>query len=218
LIEVNLLPRSQRRSRRRSSQFGLLLPALRKLPGRFDRWLAFAVVAWVVAPAAIAYMYFGAQGRKEELNLGVEQAVQDSIHYATVNEAARVLRARRDTIAEKLAIIEEFDAARYTWAHIMDEVSRAMPNYIWLRGLSPTSAGVLPGFAIDGRAANNFALTSFMQNLEASPFIREVRLQASELVSEGTASVYAFQLTADYEVPPPSAIQTVPYLTDEEEP
>jgi Tfp pilus assembly protein PilN len=103
----------------------------------------------------------------------------------------------------------------------MDEVSRSLPPYTWLIDVatleSVDSAQVGPRFRIEGRTGNNFALTKYLQDLEASPFIRNVRLASTELVRENEKLVYSFLLEASYEEPPPDVIQTVPLFAKEPE-
>ena len=59
-----------------------------------------------------------------------------------------------------------------------------------------------------------FALTTFMENLEASPFLQGIQLISSEQVElsggGGERLVYEFVLNATREVPPAGAVETVP--------
>lgn len=194
------------------------LPRLGKLP-QFDRVLGFAVAAWILAPALGGWMFFSTRSQKAALGLTLDQAQQDSAHYATMILANKRLQARRDTIAQKLEIIQQIDADRYVVSHIMDEISRALPDYTWLTGLYTVqgdSTRERPSFRIEGRTGNTFALTEFMKDLEASPFIHGVTLTSTELVSEDGKLLHAFSLNAQYEEPPPNAIQTVPLFDQEQ--
>lgn len=213
MIEVNLLPGASRRSARRSIRLPVSLPRLDGLV--HDRWTAFIVASWIIGPALILWMFLGTRSRTEELTLAVEQAVQDSTRYARLIEAQENLNARRDTIAEKLRIIQEIDAGRYVWAHILDEVSRALPEHTWLVEVNAmNSDGTAPIFQLIGRTGNTFALTRFMRDLEASPFIRAVQLMSTELVREGDDRVvHEFFLQASYEEPPVELIETVPLFS-----
>ena len=122
----------------------------------------------------------------------------------------------------KLEVIQQIDEGRYTWPHIMAEVSKALPDYTWLEGVSQLEGGAAPHFQIDGRTGNNFALTRFMSNLEASPFIRGVRLLSTTQIQEGAAgaqvTLHQFMLEAHFEEPTTDQIQTVPlFAADTEE-
>jgi Tfp pilus assembly protein PilN len=65
-------------------------------------------------------------------------------------------------------------------------------------------------FRIVGQTVDIQALTRFMKSLEASPFIKNVQLTRSDLVTTGNQTVTEFQLQAETEVPPPALLQTVP--------
>jgi Tfp pilus assembly protein PilN len=48
-------------------------------------------------------------------------------------------------VRRQLAVIAEIDSSRYAWAHVLDEVSRALPAYTWLTSVQQTSAPPTPG-------------------------------------------------------------------------
>lgn len=65
-------------------------------------------------------------------------------------------------------------------------------------------------FRIIGQTVDLQALTLFMKNLEASPYIKNVQLTRSDLVTAANNQVTEFQLEAQSEVPPPDVVRTVP--------
>lgn len=217
MIRVNLLPGS-RTARKRG--LSLSLPK-RKAGGRAgsgsrpDGWVLGAAVAAVLALATAGWLYFGISGRADDLTVQIEQAVRDSIRYADLINDATALQARRDTLAERVSLIQEIDGARYVWPHILDEVSRAVPEYTWLTAVTQVTPGPAPSFRLEGRAGNTFALTRFMTNLGDSPFLRDVTLIAANQVAEQDASgraeqVQQFTIEAVYRTPPPELLQLVP--------
>ena len=139
----------------------------------------------------------------------------DSIRFADVIAQASLLQARADSIAERVAVIQEIDQGRYMWPHLMNEVARAMSDYAWLTRLFQVSVEEAPVFQIEGQAGTYFALTTLMENLEASPFIGGVQLIASQQValsddSGGARLLYEFVIEAEGRPPPPELIETVP--------
>jgi Tfp pilus assembly protein PilN len=219
VIEVNLNPGATRRPSRRKG--GLSLGRARKPAAAagprqpIDRWGLFSVLGWVVLIAGVGWMFMSARARKDELDIAIERAVRDSAHYAAVIATTERLTARRDSIVTRLRLIQEIDAGRYIWPHILDEVGRALPPYTWLTALSQIEAGPPVAFRIEGRAGNTFALTQFMKDLEASGFIRGVRLASTQLIREQEKVVQAFILEATYEEPSPDRIETVPLFAAE---
>ncbi|MGQ0560989.1 MAG: PilN domain-containing protein [Gemmatimonadota bacterium] len=222
MIQVNLLPGAIRKRTARRMPKIAAMGSLSRFTGlpQLDRLALFAVVAWLTMLPLTGYMFLSSRSRVDELNVSIEGALADSTKYANIIAANRRLLERRDTIAQKVNIIQQIDAGRYIWPHIMDEVSRALPPYTWLvsvQGLPADSAEMAPNFRIDGRTGNNFALTKYLQDLEASPFIRAVKLSTTELVRENEKLVYSFSLEASYEEPPPDVIETVPLFSKEPE-
>jgi Tfp pilus assembly protein PilN len=61
-----------------------------------------------------------------------------------VLSARHRLTSERDSVYRQLQIIRTIDDNRYNWAHILDEVSRALPAYTWLTSLEQTSDAPLP--------------------------------------------------------------------------
>ncbi len=216
MIEVNLLPGGKKRTAR-GPKLALKLPSADTLPT--DRWLLGVGVLVVALVAITAYLFFATTSRQSELSVAIEEAVSDSARYADLIEQNDALMARRDSIAQRVSIIQEIDSDRYVWSHIMDEVARNLPDYTWLTTLMQVSLGEDLQFRIEGRAGNNFALTQFMENLEASLFIRNVDLISTEQVIEtaggGSRLVNEFILEALYDQPPPELLQTVPLFEPE---
>lgn len=211
MIEINLLPGgAKRRKSAGGGAFGLKLPG--KLP-TLDRLTLFGVAAWIIAPLLGLWMFFGIRGEMREVQAAVDEAVADSTRYAQLIATQTSLRARQDTIAQKLAMIQEIDAGRFIWPHVLDEVSLALPAFTWLGAISQLSGGPEPAFQLEGRTGSLPALTRFMDALEASPFIRDVQLISSEqgpLPGDASRTVNNFVLTARYEAPPLETLETVP--------
>ncbi|MBL8996872.1 MAG: PilN domain-containing protein, partial [Gemmatimonadetes bacterium] len=150
-------------------------------------------------------------------------AVQDSTRYDNVVKQTRAAEAQRDSIMRQMSIIAAIDGERFVWAHVMDEVSRALPTYTWLRSVAQANAattvspeavaaGTAPKLAVRvvGYTVNIQALTIFMKQLEASPFLENVTLAVSQVATVEGKQVTEFTVEMNYSKPPASAIRTVP--------
>ena len=196
----------------------LRLPTLEGRLPEVDRLTVGAGVLIVAALLGGGWLYSSVSSDVEELEVQLEVAVRDSIRLADVLEESNLLQARADSIAERVEIIQQIDQDRYVWPHLMDEVARAVPDYAWLTGMFQTSTVEAEDlvFQIQGQAGTYFALTSFMENLEASPFINGVQLVESQQVTvagDGAGTdrlLYEFTLEASGGTPPPELIETVP--------
>jgi hypothetical protein len=213
VIKINLLPGSAKRSQRRLPKLSGFRPKPNLSMPSVDRWLLFVIAGWIIGPLITAWLFFGIRNHVSDLELGIETARMDSARYAEMRAANAILMARQDSIAQKLEIIQEIDAGRYSWVHVMDEISRSLPSYTWLTNLTSKPVGGPldpPRFHIEGRAGNTYALVEFMQELEASPFLRTINLISTNQVREGEALIYSFVLDGEFQPPPADLIETVP--------
>lgn len=219
MIEVNLLPGGKKRSSkgRGISLSGFSLPKLGGgggggSPG--DPYILGAVGAGILTVAIVGWLFFGVRSDREEVEVALASAVQDSARFAGIIARTNQLTARRDSIGQRVAIIQEIDAGRYVWPHALDEIARALPNYTWLTELRQTQENPIQ-IRLQGRAGSNFAITTFMRQLEASPFLRGVVLERTEQVPEEGDIVYVFDLVLTFEPPPLEELETVPLFDNE---
>ena len=216
MIEINLTPGSVKKTTRRG------MPSLRrgggggggaaklKLPG-VDRTLLMIVGGWIIALGIVGYLHLTTSSRKSQVEEDLVLAREDSTRLALARERTDTLRAREAVISRKLQVIQEIDAGRFTYPHILDEISRTMPPYIWLVTLTESfGENTRPRVTIDGRAGNYFALGRYIEELENSPFIQNVRLKSSSRTQVDQRIVYGFIIEMSYQDPSPDVIKTVP--------
>lgn len=218
MIEVNLLPGGRKRASK-GGGFAFKLPKLSMGGGgdAIDRYMAFFAVAAAITIGYIGYTFMGVRGEREELEVRLEQERQDSIRFAALIEQTNELTARRDLLAQRVAIIQDIDAARYTWPHVLDEVASAVPDYLWLREIVYLNQDPLT-IRIAGRAGSTFAVTNFMRRLEASRFLRGAEMQSMQLQpSEANPAdlVQQFEVVVTYESPPIEELETVPLFDNQ---
>ena len=219
MIEVNLLPGGRKRASK-GGGFSFKLPSLSLGGGAgegVDRYVAFFAVAAAITIGYVAWSFMGVRNEHEELQVRLDEQVQDSIRFAALIEQTNQLTARRDLLAQRVEIIQQIDAARYTWPHLLDEIASAVPEYLWLTEVVYASENPLT-LRVAGRAGSTFAVTNFMRRLEASRFLRNVELQAMQLQpSEANQAelVQVFELQAVFESPPLDELETVPLFDDQ---
>ena len=220
MIEVNLLPGGKKRRPSKSGGGGgflgkLSMPSLGSLA--LDAYSIAAVVVVVGVLAILGYWYMGLSSGQEEVQVQLADAVQDSSNYSDLIQQNESLMARRDSIALKVDIIQEIDALRYVWPHLLDEVARALPDFTWLTEILQVSGeGAAVQFQIRGLAGNNFAMTTFWEQLEESPFIRDVVLVQSEQILQSTGQmVVQFQLDCVYSRPSMDFLETIPLFGED---
>lgn len=209
MIEVNLLPGGKKRAPR-GKRLAIPLPSAARLPK--DRWILGAIFAGVVGVLVAAWLFLSIGSRADEAQVALDAALADSARYSEQIARTNTLLASRDSIVQRVAVIQEIDRGRYVWPHILDEVSRALPDYTWLQQIQQIAGGVEPRIRVVGRAGSIEAITVFMDQLEASPFLRNVSTMGTSQVREDNQLVFRYELEMGYEQPPIEFLETTPLL------
>jgi Tfp pilus assembly protein PilN len=237
MIRINLLPGASSRRRSRFGGGAALAASFAGVASSIkDPFLLGASAAVIASVAAIGTLYTTQSRAATELTEREQRAVQDSTRYAAVIAERRNTVAQRDSVVRQLEIIAAIDNNRYVWPHLLDEVSRNLPSYTWLTSLVQTSAAPVPPgadappeqsgakaeaadtahvepstrFRLVGHTVDIQALTLFMKQLEASPYIQSVQLARSEVVLADGKDITEFELDAEYQAPERGLLRTVP--------
>lgn len=91
---------------------------------------------------------------------------------------------------EKIGIIEQLRKNQSGPVRLLDELSRGLPDRVWLTSLVEQAGRV----DLEGRAVTNAEIVEYISNLKASRHIKEIQLIESRQVNEGGIPVYNFKL------------------------
>ena len=203
MIQVNLHPEG---SKRRRKKRGLpSAPAWLKRGGGAgdgrDPWLIAAVAIPALVFLVVGWLWLSQSGERSDLEERIAEAVDDSTRLSDLRSLSDSLMAREAQIRERLDLITGLDDGRFVWSHLLDEFSRALPNYAWLTSIRQASA--LPDLQVqlDGMAANPLAITAYVRRLQESPFVREVRILGSQETNLDGFSAHSFKLIIGYTEP-----------------
>lgn len=216
MIEINLLSDGRGGSAGRSR---ISSPGWGSRGLDFDGWVVGSGLLVVGAIVLSVHLWLGVSDEESVLQAALEQALADSIEAAALNEAWREAERRHALIAARISTIEDIDARRYDWPHILEEIAIALPESAWIVRIEQTASDEDGfNFRVEGRAGDNFTLTRFWNALEASFFIRDVRLLRTENLAESlpdadpdAGSSYLFVLEAASELPPQEVLELDPF-------
>src|SRR5436309_1966146 len=138
----------------------------------------------------------------------------------------------RDSLVAEINVIRGIDADRYVWPHVLDQITKALPPYTWLTGISVAGGGnVAPGAPgsqpagqgtadstgrpqvriwITGSTVDIQAFTTFLRQLAASPWLTDVMPATTSTVIEADRPVTAFNVAVRFRVADSVYIRTVP--------
>jgi len=91
---------------------------------------------------------------------------------------------------EKIGVIQQLRKNQSGPVHLLEEISRSLPDRVWLIALSEQGGKI----DLEGKAVTNSEIVDFINNLKTSRYMSEIQLIESRQIAEGGISVYAFKL------------------------
>ena len=144
MITVNLRPDLKRKRARRP--LAGAFEGMRGLGSRIkDPVLLVAVASWVCVLGWLGFVYLGTTRELNALTPQLEQSRAENKRFKAFLGEKRHQEMIRDSLVAQIGVIRTVDGDRYVWAHVLDEVTRALPAYTWLVDLGPAAATARPG-------------------------------------------------------------------------
>lgn len=233
MIEINLLPGLKRKAAGGSK---LKVPDFRAVLSNVkDPWLLGAIGVGLVAIGGNLALYTVNTARLSHLETVLVGVQQEKRRYDAVAAQKRQAERARDSLAAELTIIRTIDADRFIWPHLLDEITKALPQYTWVTQIqnlsaapttAPPTTGTTTGTAaaadaaaasevrvsVDGRTVDIQAYTTFLRQLAASPWITDVTATRATTVIEQDRPVTEFNITLRYKRADSLYIRTVPLV------
>lgn len=177
MIKINLLPRDEQK---------------RSAP--VNPKVILAGVGGVVVLAVMAYGWVWLSGEVAAVEVRIESTRMELKRIEEVAKLVDKLQKDRQLLQDKLKTIEALVAAQAGPVRILDEVSRALPNELWLTSLAQTGKKL----ELSGYAFSAFGVATFMTNLgQASELISNVDLVVSQKTVVEQVPVERFTVTMD---------------------
>jgi len=195
MIKIDLLPKEERRRK------PALAPKVRaprerravvgpRLPVGID-----TLIVLVVFLLAVGAMYLVFTGQKREIARLEDEITAMQAELKRLQEAVQLVRnleEKERAIKVKLDVIAKLNRDRFLRAHMMDELSRLLPENSWLLSVVEKK----PSLTIEGLAFSNFIVADFMRRLETSNYISNVDLSVLNRDKAGGHDVMKFKLTS----------------------
>jgi len=135
-------------------------------------------------------------GRKEEaLKIEVAEAQVEVDRLAPIIKEVEEFKAKKAELQLKVDVIGNLKENQRGPVEIMDKVSRALPELLWLNKMQVVASDV----SLEGQAFNTNAVANFIENLDKVPEFQEPVLQDTAQQDQ----VYNFKVTFGFSHTPP---------------
>ncbi len=181
MIKINLLPREERK---------------RRAPLPTGLFLALAGILCILA--GMAYGWYWLNSEVNGLAANIQNTEIELKRFEELAKQVDRYQAEKKRLEEKIKVISSLVTAQTGPVRILDEVSKALPNEVWLTSLARTGKKL----DIQGVAYSNFSVANFMTNLSGvTSLITSVDLVESVKGSVEQVPVERFSITAELKEP-----------------
>ena len=171
----------------------------------------------LLAVAALGWRYWALGQQAAELEAQIEAANREEARLQEILRQVREFEARRAMLQQRVDLIDQLRKGQNAPVHMIDQVSRALPEMTWLTGIQQAADGYT--LTVQGRCLTLTSLSDFIANLEGSRyFIRPVEIVESTVAAgDGkTPDLINFTIRGTFQMagiesvapPPPSKVGT----------
>jgi len=152
----------------------------------------------IVGIAALFYFQKKSLDREQDL---LSRAKQEKNKLQYVITKLAEIEAQKANLQKKIDLITELQAQQAVVVHLMDEISKALPEWVWLTETA-FDKGIV---SIKGKALSNNLIADYMIALENSPYLSRVDIKSSTQRTVQNNQFLEFLLTANVSTKPESA-------------
>ncbi|HYO14963.1 MAG TPA: PilN domain-containing protein [Thermoanaerobaculia bacterium] len=189
MIRINLLSEGKRAAVRKTKPAGGL-----KLEGQdVGQWMLAAGI--ILGLAALGGAWWLLDRQVEQKRAEVAAAEREVEALASVIKEVEDYKEKKSELERKIGIINDLKANQRGPVRVMDHISRALPELLWLDRMRMTSSVI----EIEGRAFNTNAVANFIENLDKVPEFEEPTLKDTQ---EQAGGIYKFVINFTYSFAP----------------
>lgn len=174
MIRINLLPHRELKRKRQQQQFFIALGIVAGL----------GATVWFAAHTYLSGQLEEQNGRNSYLES--EIAVLDK----QIEEIKKV-QEQTTALLQRKKIVESLQANRAETVYLLDQLVRQLPDGVYLKGVLQKGSKV----SITGFAQSNARVSTFMRNLESSPYLEKPSLVEIHAVTDKNARLSEFSLS-----------------------
>jgi len=171
---INLLPWREEDRKRRQREF------LVAMAGSFVAGLLVVVVTILT----FSQMISGQKERNQRLQAEI-QLIEEKI------TAIDGLERQKERLIARMEIIEQLQHSRPEIVHLFDEMTRQLPDGVYLRGMKQTGTTV----EVKGVAQSSTRVSALMRQVDASPWLTDPSVIRVETTEAGPARQAEFVVT-----------------------
>jgi type IV pilus assembly protein PilN len=184
MIRINLLAVERERGRKRA-----LIPAAHRVT-------IGATVILLGTAVLIGWWFWSLRQQSIRVDEELARAETETRQIRSVLEQVRKFESQKAMLQQRVSLIEQLRKGQYAPVHLLDEISKSLPDRLWLEELTQTGSD----FAISGMTDSLTAVSDFVANLEATHWFKKpVEILDSRVQTDAKAGdLVRFQIKAQF--------------------
>jgi type IV pilus assembly protein PilN len=174
----------------------------------------------VLTVAGVGYRYFSLASALNQVKADIAREQVEQKRLAVILQQVQKLEDQRALADKKVKLIKQLRQDNTGPVHMLDEISRALPDRLWLTEVKQSApVPATPGLvevSMDGGVTNLTRLSDFIANLEASGYFKRETEIISTLTGPmpsgfaGNDDVTKFSIKAHFQQPGAQAAAAAP--------
>ena len=168
MIHINLVAGERRGAKQATKRFDL-----------GQKIAAAGSLIAVVTLLLLGWRYWALDQRGTQLEEDIAAAKREETRLAEVLKQVTEFEQQREQLKQRLALIDELRKGQNAPVHIIDQISRSLPEMTWLVAVDQKEYEV----TIEGRSTSLSALSDLVGNLESTRYFqRPVEIVESQVI------------------------------------
>jgi type IV pilus assembly protein PilN len=191
MIRINLLSQAREKPRRRAST-GLV--------GSGQKITVACTLILALAALGVGWWYWTLRAEANQLTDDIAAAEQETARLQTLIVQVRQFEERKRQLEQRVTLIEVLRRGQSSPVHVLDAVSRSVPEMLWLTQLDQKGAEL----TIEGRCLTLTSISDFVDNLGRSGWFKkpvEIIDSQLEVATGGTGDTIRFTVKAQVAAP-----------------
>ena len=190
MIRINLLAAEREKSKKKAVTLGT---AGQKLT------IGCSVIL-MLALLFIGWRYWTVTRDSNQIDAEIAAGQQETTRLHSVIQQVQQFEQRKAQLQQRVVLIEQLRKGQTGPVHMLDQISHALPQMLWLTQLKQTGADVV----IDGKCTTLTGLSEFVSSLEASGYFKrsiEIVDTKTETVAQPPSELIKFTIKATFQQP-----------------
>lgn len=137
----------------------------------------------VLAVLFCGYKYYSMSSTIADLGEKIAEANLERERLQEILKKGEEFKAQRELLKRKVDLITDLKKNQSVPVHLLDQLSRNLPEFLWLVQVSERGNGI----SISGKATTYNAVSNFYNNLDSSSYFSEVVLGKTQQEGQGVS-------------------------------